>query len=79
MTDSGIPRPELRDVDREREPPDQVPRLLAFRERHPEVTVELAGLWYARIAASGETIVARYELRQVLDELARLLGDWWQA
>jgi DNA-binding transcriptional LysR family regulator len=78
MTDSGTPGPELRAVQDEPAEPDQVPRLLAFRAAHPEVTVELDGFWNAKIAANGETIVRRYELRDVLDELARLLGDWQQ-
>jgi hypothetical protein len=78
MTDSDTPGPELRAVEgSEPEPPDQVPRLLAFRAAHPEISVELDRYWRAKIpATSGETTITRYELRDVLDELARLLGDW---
>lgn len=53
---------------------DQVPRLLDFRAAHPEVTIELDGFWRAVILAeNGETVVARYELRAVLDKLDELL------
>jgi hypothetical protein len=56
---------------------DQVPRLLDFRAAHPEVSIELDGFWRAVIPApggDGETVVCRYELRDVLDKLAELLG-----
>jgi hypothetical protein len=54
---------------------DQVPRLLAFRLHHPEITIELDGFWRAVIPAeNGETVVSRYELRAVLDKLDELLG-----
>jgi hypothetical protein len=53
---------------------DQIPRLMEFRERHPEVTIELDGFWRAVIPAeNGETVICRYELRAVLDKLAELL------
>jgi hypothetical protein len=52
---------------------DQVPRLLAFRERHPDVTITLSGFWRAIIPAeNGETVVTRYELRDVLNKLDEL-------
>lgn len=58
------------------DPPDQVPRLLAFRAAHPEVEITLAGLWRAVIPhPSGETVVCRYELRALLDKLGELLGE----
>ncbi len=55
---------------------DQVPRLLDFRAAHPEVTIELDGFWRAVIPApggDGETVVCRYQLRDVLDKLSELL------
>jgi hypothetical protein len=55
---------------------DQVPRLLDFRAAHPEVSIELDGFWRAVIPApggDGETVVCRYQLRDVLDKLAELL------
>ena len=56
--------------------PDQVPRLIEFRRRRPEVTIELDGFWRAVIPApNGETVICRYELRAVLDKLAELLGQ----
>lgn len=55
---------------------DQVPRLLEFKERHPDVVIELDGFWRAVIPAeNGETVVCRYELRAVLDRLGELLGE----
>jgi hypothetical protein len=66
------PRPGLHAVDGE---PDQVPRLIEFRKRHPEVEIVLAGLWRAVIPLeNGEQIVCRYELRDLLDKLGELLG-----
>jgi hypothetical protein len=54
---------------------DQVPRLLEFRERRPDVTIELDGFWRAVIPEeNGETVVCRYQLRDVLDKLDELLG-----
>ena len=55
---------------------DQVPRLLEFRKYHPDVTIELDGFWRAVIPAdNGETVICRYELRDVLDKLDELFGD----
>jgi len=52
---------------------DQVPRLMEFRARHPEITIELDGFWRAVIPAeNGETVVCRYQLRDVLDKLESL-------
>ena len=66
------PRPRLRAAAGE---PDQVPRLIEFRRAHPEVSIELDGFWRAIIPApNGETVICRYELRDVLDKLAELLG-----
>jgi hypothetical protein len=47
-------RPRLHAVPDE---PDQVPRLLRFREQHPEVSVTLAGFWYAR--RGGEVLCSK--------------------
>ncbi len=55
--------------------PDQVPRLLEYRKQHPDVTIELDGFWRAVIPAeNGETVICRYELRDLLDKLDELLG-----
>jgi hypothetical protein len=54
--------------------PDQVPRLLRFREQHPDVTIDfLPPAWQAVIhQPNGETVIARYQLRQLLDRLDEL-------
>ena len=58
---------------------DQVPRLLAFREAHPEVIIGDGefGTWQARIPEeNGETVTSRYTLRELLDRLDELTaGD----
>jgi len=61
-------RPVLRAVPDE---PDQVVRLASFREAHPAVTIGARdGWWQARIPeASGETVITRYTLRELLDKL----------
>lgn len=54
---------------------DQVPRLNAFRATYPRITIGLLseGVWRALIPEqTGETVVTRYELRQLLDRLADL-------
>lgn len=52
-----------------------MPRLLRFRDQHPDVTIELDGFWRAVIPAeNGETVICRYELKAVLDKLDELLG-----
>jgi len=52
-----------------------VPRLLEYRKQHPDVTIELDGFWRAVIPAeNGETVICRYELRDLLDKLDELLG-----
>ena len=56
---------------------DEVVRLAAFRRAHPEVVVDGGGRerWRARMPhPGGEVVVSRYELRDLLDELGRLLG-----
>ena len=58
--------------------PDQVPRLLAFRTAHPEVIIGDGGFgtWQARIPEpSGEIVVTRYTLRELLDKLDELTAD----
>ena len=57
---------------------DQVPRLAAFRARHPRVSVSPGefGTWEARIPEpDGERFVCRHRLVQLLDKLGELLGD----
>jgi hypothetical protein len=54
---------------------DQVPRLMEFRTHHPEITIKLDGFWRAIVPAeNGQTVISRYELRDVLDELDELLN-----
>lgn len=59
---------------------DQVLRLRAFKEEHPDVVIgslALGGVWQARIPGENdtETVITRYELRDLLDILTRLLGE----
>ena len=58
---------------------DQVVRLAAFRERHPEVLVRdlgRGGIWQATIKMpSAELTLTRLHLKDLLDELGRLPGD----
>jgi hypothetical protein len=59
--------------------PDQAPRLAAFRAEHPAVTVQPGQFqtWEARIIEpDGETVVVRHTLRELLDRLGALLGEW---
>ena len=53
--------------------PDQVPRLNAFRQAHPEITISAArhaAYWQAVIPEEhGETTIVRYTLRELLDKL----------
>ena len=61
-----------------REEPGQVMRLHAFRAAHPEVIIGDGGfeVWQARIPEpSGERIISRYTLRELLDSLADFTGD----
>ncbi len=58
--------------------PDQVLRLARFRAAHPDVIIGDGGFgtWQARIPeASGETVITRYTLRELLDKLAELNGE----
>jgi hypothetical protein len=55
---------------------DQVIRLARFREAHPEVIVGDGGFGtvQARIPEpSGETVITRYTLKELLDKLGELL------
>jgi len=56
---------------------DQVPRLLRFREAHPDVIVAFGGpFWQAIIPEPhGETAVTRYDLKALLDKLSELLRE----
>jgi hypothetical protein len=67
-------RPVLRLVPGE---PDQVMRLARFRAEHPSVIIGAGefGTWQARIPeASGEIIIVRHRLAEVLDKLDELTG-----
>lgn len=48
---------------------DQVPRLLEFREQHPNVIIA-----FGYPEPHGETVITRYELKALLDKLGELLG-----
>jgi hypothetical protein len=57
--------------------PDQVLRLIRFRQDHPEVIIGDGGFrtFQARIPEpSGETVITRYSLRELLDRLDELTG-----
>jgi hypothetical protein len=57
--------------------PEQVMRLARFRAEHPAVAIGAGefGTWQARIPeASGETIIVRHRLAEVLDKLDELTG-----
>lgn len=58
---------------------DQVVRLRAFKAEHPEVIIgalSLGGAWQARIPGeNGETVITRYELRDLLDKLIDVLSE----
>jgi predicted secreted protein len=61
-----------------RQEPSQVLRLHAYRAAHPEVIIGDGGfeVWQARIPEpSGERIISRYTLRELLDSLADFTGD----
>jgi hypothetical protein len=55
---------------------DQLARLASFRAAHPEVVIGDLGfgkVWQARIPEDeddGESVVTRYTLRELLDQLA---------
>jgi hypothetical protein len=57
--------------------PDQVPRLARFREERPGVAIsEGLGYWQGCIPEpSGETVITRYRLRELLDKLDELTGN----
>jgi hypothetical protein len=62
----------LRLIDAE---PDQVPRLMAFREAYPQVIIGDGGFgtWQARIPEpDGEIVITRYRLAELLDKLDEL-------
>jgi hypothetical protein len=65
-------RATLRAVDGE---PDQVPRLLRVRERHPDVIIGRGGFgtWQALIPEpNGQIVITRYDLGDLLDKLEEL-------
>jgi hypothetical protein len=55
---------------------DQVLRLNQYRRDHPGVTVCAGpGYWQAQIPQrNGETVITRYQLRDLLDKLDTLTG-----
>ena len=58
--------------------PDQVLRLLGFRQAHPEVIIGDGGFgtMQARIPQeNGETVITRYSLRELLDKLGELTAE----
>jgi hypothetical protein len=72
---AGWMRPALRGVADE---PDQVPRLQQFRAAHPTVVIgtDDFGTWQGRIPEeSGETVITRHRLCELLDKLAELTGE----
>lgn len=57
---------------------DQVMRLRRFRQAHPEVIIGDGGFgtMQARIPEpNGETVITRYTLRELLDELTARCGN----
>jgi hypothetical protein len=58
---------------------DQMPRLRAFKQRHPQIVISTFGpaeAWQALIPEEcGEAVVTRYDLRELLDRLDELTGD----
>ncbi len=74
MSSDGGARPPLRIVPDE---PDQAAQLDQFRRTHPEVVIgpDQFQTWRAIIPeASGETVVVRHTLRELLDRLDELTG-----
>jgi hypothetical protein len=72
---SGLPLPGLGLVPDE---PDQVLRLARFRAEHTAAVIGEAdfGTWQARIPEpSGETVVVRHRLVELLDRLGELFGE----
>jgi hypothetical protein len=58
--------------------PDQVPRLIAFRQANPGVIIGDGGFgtMQARIPEeNGETVVTRYSLRELLDKLESIMSS----
>ncbi len=55
---------------------DQVLRLNQYRRDHPGVTICAGhGYWQAQIPQrNGETVITRYQLRELLDKLDALTG-----
>jgi hypothetical protein len=67
-------RPALRTTPGEPGYVDQVPRQQAYQAAHPDVEIVYLGpAWQAIIReGAGQTIITRYELRVLLDELESL-------
>ena len=53
---------------------DQVPRRAAYEAAHPNTEISYHGGWWQAIIRedTGQTIITRYELKQLLDKLESL-------
>ena len=57
---------------------DQVPRLLAYREAHPDVEIICCGAYWKAVildSADGSTEINRLSLRHLMDKLDSLTPD----
>jgi hypothetical protein len=57
--------------------PDQVLRLNRFRAQHPGIAIRAGlGYWQALLPEpAGETVITRYELKELLDKLDTLTSQ----
>jgi hypothetical protein len=55
---------------------DQVPRRHAYEKTHPDVEILYLGPYWRAVVPEddGETVIVRYDLRQLLDKLESLDG-----
>lgn len=53
---------------------DQVPRRGAYEAAHPDVQITCHGRWWQAVIPeqNGETVITRYELKDLLDKLEAL-------
>ena len=54
--------------------PDQVPRRQAYEAGHPEVEITYRGPYWKAVVREevGETVITRYDLKDLLDKLEAL-------
>ena len=54
--------------------PAQVPRLVSYRQAHPDANIIYLGAWwqYVRVEGNGLTAIVRFTLRELLDKLESL-------